>query len=81
MATWHDTTPRPVWVLRHGVTPLPAWPGILLAWRRTDPDGHKPPRWQGLVAYSRGGTTALEVTWLYDTQLRPVTEQPPSCGA
>jgi hypothetical protein len=78
-AQFHETQPRLVWIWRNNApsagTPLPAWPGLLLAWRRTAPDPPAPARWQALVAFSRSGE--LEVRWFYDTEVTPVTEQPP----
>lgn len=79
MVTWRDAEARAIWVLRPGVTPLPAWPGLLLAWRRTDGEPPAPPRWQALVAYSRAGQI-IELAWLYDSQIRPISEEPPVCG-
>ena len=80
MAAWHSITPRAVWIIRPGVTPLPAWLGILLAWQRTDPEPPKPARWMGLVVYSRGTGPLFEQGWFFDTQLRPSAERPPMCG-
>jgi hypothetical protein len=78
-AQLYDTQPRLVWIWRTnapgGGVPLPAWPGLLLAWRRTAATGTRPARWQALVAYSRSGE--LEVRWFYDSELHPVAERPP----
>jgi hypothetical protein len=78
-ALLYDTGPRLVWIWRnnaaHSGAALPAWPGLLLAWRRTAPEPPAPARWQALVAFSRSGE--LEVRWFYDSELAPVAEQPP----
>lgn len=73
-----EVEPRLVWLLRGGPgsVPLPAWPGLLLAWRKTPSDPPRPARWQALVAFSRAGSV-VELRWCYDTELRPVQESPP----
>lgn len=79
METWHPIEPRLVWILRPGVTPLPAWPGILLGWKRID---GKPPwlSWKGLVSYSRRRNEAPVLGWFYPDDLRKVAEDPPICS-
>lgn len=79
VTTWHPVEPRLVWILRPGVTPLPAWPGILLGWERQD---GKPPwmTWKGLVSYVRRQDLAPELGWFYPNDLRKITEEPPVCG-
>lgn len=79
---WQASKPRAVWVLSRGRgrVPLPAWPGILLGWKRTDPDPPSPARWMGLVAYARESGALVEVQWVYDSDLQPVAEQPPMLG-
>lgn len=79
VATWHDTQPCAVWILRRGMTPLPAWPGLLIAWKRTDPQPPKPAAWMGLVAIVRAGSQ-MELKWFYESDLQKVTEEPPICG-
>lgn len=79
MASWHETEPRAVWILRPGQTPLPAWPGLLVAWMLTDERPPTPPQWMGLVAFSRAGAL-MELRWCYRSELQPIAEEPPICG-
>lgn len=78
--TWHEIEPRPVWILRRGVTPLPAWPGVLVAWKHVDgkPDGLG--SWKGLVSFARRRGSLPELQWFWAGDLRKVSEEPPMCG-
>lgn len=79
-AIWHDCKPRGVWIIRQGVTPLPAWPGLLIAWKELEAEGAKPVRTMGLVAFARDSGAELELKWFFFAELRPVAEEPPLCG-
>jgi hypothetical protein len=70
---WHPAEPRAVWVMR---SQRPALPGLLLGWLQTPPTGSSPARWQALVAQP-GHLGPVELVWLYDTEIRPVAEEPP----
>lgn len=78
--TWHPVEPRPVWILRRGVTPLPAWPGVLVGWMHVDGKPAGLGSWKGLVSFSRrrGAYPELQLFWAGD--LRKVAEDPPMCG-
>lgn len=68
-----------MWILRRGVTPLPAWPGLLIAWKRVEEAPPKPAAWMGLVAFSRAGAL-MELKWFFAGELQKVAEEPPTCG-
>ncbi|GAB7004427.1 hypothetical protein JCM18899A_19000 [Nocardioides sp. AN3] len=80
--TWRATTPRAVWVMTRGrgLTPLPAWPGILLGWKHADPDPPRPAAWMGLVAFSRESGAMIEMKWIPAAEIQPIAEAPPILG-
>ncbi|MFE6645644.1 hypothetical protein ACFVJS_03715 [Nocardioides sp. NPDC057772] len=79
MENWYPIEPRLVWILRRGVTPLPAWPGLLVGWQHID---GKPSAlsWKGLVTFSRYADQPPELKWFFPCDLRKVAEEPPMCG-
>jgi hypothetical protein len=68
---WHPAEPRAVWIMR---SRQPALPGILLGWLHMPPAGSAPARWQALVARP---AYPVDLVWLYDSEIRPVQEEPP----
>lgn len=57
---------RHVWVRQSRATDMPPAPGLLLEWRWTNAA-----RWEGLVAYSTGGSVAFVVRWVAADDLLP----------
>lgn len=78
--SWHEIEPRPVWIIRRGVTPLPAWAGILIGWKKVEGKPEGLGSWMGLVSFARRRGAFPELEWFYASDLCKVAEEAPICG-
>jgi len=81
MESWREVEPRPVWILRRGVTPLPAWPGILIAWKKIEGNAVGIGAWMGLVSFVRRRGAFPELEWFAAGDIRKMTEEAPICSS